>query len=109
MRKGTLLFHFIIVASPDLCCSHCSGGEFPACRISLDHMVTHCVYSQARVMVFPVSIMNDLYYLLPFCLVLYLALVVRFIGRHNYIYKLVHIHPPTHMHTLNLWKRYQER
>ena len=73
-------------------------------------MVTHCVYSQARVMVFPVfSIMSDLYYLLPFCLVLYLTLVVRFIGRHNYIYKLVHIHPATHMHTMNLWKRYQER
>ncbi len=65
-------------------------------------MVTHCVDSQARIMVFPVSIMNDLYYMLVSALVLYLTLVVRSIGRHNYIYRLVHTHPPMHVHTMNL-------
>ena len=67
MRKGTLLF--LLPSWRRLIDDFlfCSGGKFPMCRISLDHMVTHCVYSQARVMVFPVSIMNDLYYLPPFC------------------------------------------
>lgn len=59
----------------------CSGGK-PTCRISLDHVVTHCIYSQARIMVFPVS-MNGCIICSLSVLVLYPTLVVRSIGRHT--------------------------
>lgn len=52
------------------------------CRISLVCTVTHCVYSQARIMVFPVSMNGCVICSLP-VLVLYQTLVVRSIGRHT--------------------------